>query len=164
MQIDHDPKTTIKNISWSKGLFRLWAVLSMAWVAIALAIEIPSIISPYVEGTVVLASAQQHTIKKRYSSEAYDFKRFADQGRAKAYEIESVPSSIVYVLNSVSENDAYKRVAEIAPELESKYKQEISAKRLSSIRQLVTMTTIPLLLFWAIGYSLLWIARGFRTQ
>lgn len=165
-QIDPDPnepKVVIKNITWSKGLFRLWVVLSMAWVTLALAIEMPSIISPYFEGNVVLAGAQKHTIKNRYSSEAYDFKRIADEGRAKAYEIESVPSTIIYVLSTVSENDAYKRVAEIAPELESKYTQEISAKRLSSIHKLVTMTTIPLLLFWTIGYSLLWVARGFKT-
>jgi len=153
----------MSRISWTKGLFRIWIVLSVGWVVVVTSFMAGDVLRPYYAGHYILATEARDVAFERYSSEARTLERGKSEAKVRAYEIKGIPQTTVFVEASVSDQESFERVARAAPEAERLRAEAVATRRLSMVQSLVGIALLPPLAVLVIGAALAWAFRGFTA-
>ncbi|WP_439271108.1 hypothetical protein [Pseudochrobactrum sp. HB0163] len=153
----------MNKITWSRGLFRLWIVISSIWVVLSVLIRSNDVISPYYSGYAILAGENKNTVFDKYSSETYDLDQLVANGKVKKYEAKNIKNTVIYMPTSLSNEDVKLRLYNANTEAINLRDREISKKRWAAIQSAALITILPPIILFIIGYAAIWVFRGFRA-
>lgn len=149
-------------MAWSRGFFRLWFVASVLWLIVCAGVFSGDIIHPHYSGHAILASTSKNVVFDAYSTEALTLERSKSEGKVRAYLVDGIPKSTIYVESSVPERESLERVARAAPEATRFRDNAILARRLKSGQTLAAVAILPPVLILLMGAALFWAFRGFK--
>lgn len=151
-------------MNWSKGLFRVWIVLSGLWLAFITIIGFEDIKSPHYPGRVYLAAENALPSFKRFSKEDEAFSKAESDGKLHSYEIDGVPNTVIYILADVPAAEVKRRLQKVAPIALQDRDAYVWERRQTVAPGLVLAALLPPLGALGLGGATLWAIRGFRQS
>jgi hypothetical protein len=146
-----------------RGLFRIWLVMSVIWVAIIGVYVFAWVMDPYVSNTVYAFQTGSTEPGKfsKYSEEARVFLAEAEKvdGRMEAINL-GTTGAILYTGRNKSEDDK-RKLAEIAHKA---HQQAIYEARFLLLRDGGGLALLPPTVLLIIGSALFWAFSGFARQ
>lgn len=157
-------------MSWGRGFFRVWVVLSVVWIGFVAYIYAPSVKTPtqYLGGYPV---AQDEDQKPKHIDQFSDDFSALEAGaiakRVRQYELDLGPDfpSPVQMFGSMSmtEDEFTRRLKGQIDYIRADLKTWIAGKRMEKIIEATEVALGVPLGFLVAGFAVHWILRGFRS-
>lgn len=159
-----DPqKPAMRKISWGRGLFRLWAVLSIIEVGFVWTLLIADNLDPYFPGFSVMSNASGDYF---YSNFSDDSRSLEAMNEAKAFsKTETSPSlnSSIFTVTGIPSDEQRLYLTRAEKALNEKKAAYVSQRRwdaaLSSL-----WAFVPPAVILVIGYLFYWAFSGFKAK
>lgn len=154
----------MSQLTWTKGLFRTWVVLSGAWIIFSASVMANEIVDPNYAGHYIIADEARIFALNKYSAAAGELDQAKSEAKVHAYAVQGIPGTTVFVSASLSKQESDKRLVRAISEAGMLRAETIAQSRMKALQTLTILALLPPLVFLAAGAALTWALRGFTAS
>jgi len=149
------------DISWRKGLFRLWCVGSILWAFAVIILTSSNFINPYIKPQSLSAIEPLDKDSGKYV-ESGPWNVFQkNDGQAQLIEFEGYPGWEIYIPINLDEKELSAIAEKASQQMLDTIKDEKYKRRIEYTKSTALIIVIPVSFFLVLGVMLNWVFRGF---
>lgn len=153
-------------MTWRRGFFRLWVVVTLVWVALAVLVSWSGLTSSSTYHTVTaFAYPKGSTTPDEFSDYSDNYRairKAVEDGKASAVPVPGHDWATLFMAASTDEGAKADRAAALSSLLTKRDEALVSARQKSAWSGLLWISTLPPITVLLIGVAIAWVLRGFR--